>query len=65
VESGAVIGKVLEASKSGWKKTGKTAHKTAASAFTPLFGEMKVLMSATPKAVTPFGGLISFVAFLE
>jgi len=26
---------------------------------------MKVLMSETPKAVIPFGGLISFVAFLK
>jgi len=43
----------------------ETAHKTVDAAFKPLFGATKILMSETPKAVTPFGGLISFVAFLE
>jgi len=32
---------------------------------TPLFGKAKVKLAQTPRAVTPFGGLISFVSFLE
>ena len=40
------------------------AHKPADASFTPLFGGAKVVLSETPKAVTPFGGLSSFVAFL-
>ena len=32
---------------------------------TPLFGKAKVKLSQTPRAVTPFGGLASFVGFLE
>lgn len=32
---------------------------------TPLFGKAKVKMCQTPRAVTPFGGLASFIAFLE
>ena len=31
----------------------------------PLFGKAKVKLSQTPRAVTPFGGLASFVRFLE
>jgi hypothetical protein len=42
-----------------------TDHKTDATGFTPLFGGAKVLLGETPKAVTPFGGITSFVAFLE
>ena len=41
------------------------AHNPADAAFTPLFGGTKIVLSETPKAVTPFGGLSSFVAFLE
>lgn len=41
------------------------AHNPADAAFTPLFGGAKIVLSETPKAVTPFGGLSSFVAFLE
>ena len=40
-------------------------QKTDATVFTPLFGGAKVVMDETPKAVTPFGGLISLVAFLQ
>lgn len=32
---------------------------------TPLFGQTKVKLSPTPRAVTPFGGLASFVGFLD
>ena len=32
---------------------------------TPLFGNAKVKLSQTPRAVTPFGGLASFIAFLH
>jgi len=39
-------------------------HKPADAASTPLFGGAKVVLSETPKAVTPFGGLSSFVASL-
>lgn len=31
----------------------------------PLFGNAKVKLSHTPRAVTPFGGLASFIAFLH
>jgi Transposase DDE domain group 1 len=40
-------------------------HKIAPASFTPLFGGPAVLLAETPKAVTPFGGLASFVAFLQ
>ena len=43
-----------------------TAAATAApAAFTPLFGGAKIVLAETPKAVTPFGGLGSFIAFLQ
>lgn len=32
---------------------------------TPLFGKAKVKLAHTPRAVTPFGGLASFIAFLQ
>jgi len=38
---------------------------TAPATFTPLFGGAKILLAETPKAVTPFGGLCSFIAFLQ
>jgi len=31
----------------------------------PLFGKAKVKLTQTPRAVTPFGGLVSFIAFLH
>jgi len=31
----------------------------------PLFGKAKVKLTQTPRAVTPFGGLVSFLAFLH
>ena len=32
---------------------------------TPVFGKAKVKLSQTPRAVTPFGGLASFITFLD
>jgi hypothetical protein len=32
---------------------------------TPLFGKAKIKLSQTPRSVTPFGGLASFIVFLE
>lgn len=32
---------------------------------TPLFGKAKIKLAQTPRAVTPFGGLASFIAFLD
>ena len=40
-------------------------NKTTCGEFTPLFGSAKIVLEETPKAVTPFGGLTSFVAFLQ
>ena len=40
-------------------------NKTTCPEFTPLFGSAKIVLEETPKAVTPFGGLTSFVAFLQ
>jgi len=40
-------------------------NKTTSLKITPLFGSAKLVLEETPKAVTPFGGLISFVAFLQ
>jgi hypothetical protein len=43
-----------------------TAASTAApAAFTRLFGGAKIVLAETPEAVTPFGGLCSFIAFLQ
>ena len=32
---------------------------------TPVFGKAKIKLAQTPRAVTPFGGLASFIAFLD
>ena len=41
------------------------APKAALAGFTPLFGGAKIVLAETPKAVTPFGGLGSFIAYLQ
>ncbi len=41
------------------------APKAALAGFTPLFGGAKIVLAETPKAVTPFGGLCSFIAYLQ
>lgn len=39
-------------------------HQTTRLETTALFGQAKLLLDETPKAVTPFGGLASWLAFL-
>ena len=39
-------------------------HKTTRTEITPLFGETKLVLDETPKAISPFGGLASFISFL-
>jgi hypothetical protein len=39
--------------------------KAAPAACTALFGGAKIVLAETPKAVTPFGGLCSFIAYLQ
>ena len=41
----------------------ESARQPAEAEFTPLFGGAKIGLSETPKGVTPFGGLSSFVGF--
>ncbi len=46
-------------------KPSEGTHKAADAAFTPMFGGAELVLSETPKAVTPFGGLSGFVALLR
>jgi hypothetical protein len=39
-------------------------HQTTRPEITPLFGSAKLVLDETPKAVSPFGGLASFISFL-
>jgi hypothetical protein len=39
-------------------------HKTTRTEFSSLFGQAKLVLDETTKAVTPFGGLVSFITFL-
>src|ERR1022692_4023325 len=39
-------------------------HQTTLTQISPLFGGAKLVLEETPKAITPFGGLASFIAFL-
>ena len=41
-----------------------TPHKTTRTEFTSLFGQANLVMDETPKAISPFGGLASFISFL-
>jgi hypothetical protein len=41
------------------------AHKIDSIKISPLFGSAPIVLDQTPKAVTPFGGLSSFIAFLQ
>ena len=41
-----------------------TLHKTTPTKITALFGETKLVLEETPKAISPFGGLASFISFL-
>ena len=39
-------------------------HKTTRVEINALFGQAKLILDETPKAITPFGGLVSFLTFL-
>jgi len=39
-------------------------HQTTPTQISPLFGGAKLILEETPKAITPFGGLASFIEFL-
>jgi len=41
-----------------------TLHKTTRTEIISLFGEAKLALDETPKAISPFGGLASFITFL-
>ena len=40
-------------------------HQTTPTQISPLFGGAKLILEETPKAITPFGGLASFIEFLD
>ena len=42
-----------------------TSNRTMHRSCKPLFGSGQVLLRDTPKAVTPFGGLVVFIEFLQ
>jgi hypothetical protein len=42
-----------------------TPHKASRTEMTSLFGETKQVLDEKPKAISPFGGLASFIAFLR
>jgi hypothetical protein len=46
------------------KQPDPTLHKTTRSEITSLFGDTKLILDETPKAISPFGGLASFISFL-
>jgi len=46
------------------KQPAPTLHKTTRTEMTPLFGNAKLVLDETPKAISPFGGLASFISFL-
>ena len=41
-----------------------TLHKTTRTEITSLFGEAKLVLDETPKAISPFGGLANFIFLL-
>jgi len=46
------------------KQPEPTLHKTTRAEITSLFGDAKLVFDETPKAISPFGGLASFISFL-
>ena len=46
------------------KQPDPTLHKTTRTEITSLFGAAKLVLDETPKAISPFGGLASFIFFL-
>jgi hypothetical protein len=47
-----------------FKQPGPAPHQTIRTEFTSLFGEAKLVLDETPRAISPFGGLASFICFL-
>jgi hypothetical protein len=45
-------------------KPASDSHKTTPVEISALFGQAKLHLDETPKAITPFGGLASFITFL-
>ena len=45
------------------KQPDPTLHKTTRTEITSLFGQAKLVLDETPKAISPFGGLASFISF--
>src|SRR5512137_780400 len=46
------------------KQPSPTLHKTTRTEISSLFGRTKQVLGETPKALSPFGGLASFISFL-
>jgi len=46
------------------KQPSPAPHKTTRTEITSLFGQSKLVLDETAKAISPFGGLASFIAFL-
>ena len=46
------------------KQPEPTLHKTTCTEITSLFGEARLVLDETPKAISPFGGPASFISFL-
>jgi hypothetical protein len=46
------------------KQSSPALHKTTRTEITCLFGHAKLVVDETPKAISPFGGLASFISFL-
>jgi len=47
------------------KQPGPALHKTTRTEITSLFGEAELVLDETPRAISPFGGLASFISFLR
>jgi hypothetical protein len=46
------------------KQPDPTLHKTTRTEITSRFGDAKRVLEETPKSISPFGGLASFISFL-
>jgi len=46
------------------KQPDPTLHNPTRTEITALFGDAKLVLDETPKAISPFGGLASFISFL-
>jgi hypothetical protein len=47
------------------KQPDLTLHKTTRAEITSLFGDTKLVLDETPKAISPFGALASFISLLS